>query len=82
MMVEGEGYKFVPSQAAMVKSVLGIIDHFVSMMNTIPRIEGEIGKSSGGVRLLTVATIEEEKVTLSKARLQVTAVTLPLHYRY
>ena len=40
------------------------------MMNTIPRIEGEIGKSSGAVRLLTVATIEEEKVALSKARLQ------------
>ena len=75
MMVEGEGFKFVPSQPAMVKSVLGIVDHFVSMMNTIPRIEGEIGKSSGAVRLLTVATIEEEKVSLSKGRLQVTPST-------
>lgn len=27
----------------------GIVDHFVSMMNTIPRIESEMGKSSGTV---------------------------------
>eukprot|EP00965_Chrysotila_dentata_P011246 366296-Pleurochrysis_carterae.AAC.1 len=69
MLVEGEGFKFAPSAAAVVKSLLSTIDHFVTMMNTIPRIEGELGKSGGSARLLVVANVDEEIVTSAKARL-------------
>ena len=71
MQVEGETYSFSPSLPTMLKAVLGIIDHFVAMLNTIPRIESELGKGvATGGRLLTVATPDEEVVTAAKARLQ------------
>ena len=47
-----------------------MVDQFVAMMNTIPRIEDELGKGAGGARLLTVASVEEEMVMLAKQRLQ------------
>ena len=72
-MVEGEGFKFAPSTQGVAKSALSIVDHFVAMMNTIPRIEGEIGKGaggSGGSRLLTVGGPDEEFVVNARSRLQ------------
>jgi hypothetical protein len=70
MVVEGEGFKFAPSTQGVVKSALSIIDHFVAMMNTIPRIEGEMGKGSQGSRLLTIAAVDEEFVVNARQRLQ------------
>ena len=70
MVVEGDGFKFAPSHPAMIKAVLGIIDHFVAMLNTVPRIEGEIGKGGGGARLMTVATPDDEMICNAKARVQ------------
>ena len=59
MVVEGESYKFSPSLPTLLKTVLGTIDHFVAMLNTVPRVEAELGKSTGH-RLLTVATPDDE----------------------
>ena len=71
MLVEGDAFKFAPSQGGLTKAVQGVVDQFVAMMNTIPRIEGELGKSTaGGARLLAVASVEEEMVMLAKQRLQ------------
>ena len=71
MLVEGDAFKFAPSQGGLVKAVQGVVDQFVAMMNTIPRIESELGKgTAGGARLLTVASVEEEMVMLAKQRLQ------------
>ena len=67
--VEGEGFKFAPSMSSMVKHVLDIIDYFVAMMNTIPRIESELGKAAGGARLLSVATVDDELVVEAKTTL-------------
>ena len=72
MLVEGDTFKFAPSQGGLTKAVQGVVDQFVAMMNTIPRIEGELGKgAAGGARLLAVANVEEEMVMLAKQRLQV-----------
>jgi hypothetical protein len=38
------------SAQGVAKAVLSIIDHFVAMMNTIPRIESELGKGAGDGR--------------------------------
>ena len=71
MLVEGDTFKFAPSQGGLTKAVQGVVDQFVAMMNTIPRIEGELGKgTAGGARLLAVASVEEEMVMLAKQRLQ------------
>ena len=40
MLVEGDAFKFAPSQGGLTKAVQGVVDQFVAMMNTIPRIEG------------------------------------------
>jgi dynein heavy chain len=70
MLVEAEAYKFSPSLPTLLKTVLGTIDHFVAMLNTVPRVEAEIGKATGAPRLLTIATPDDEIVVLAKARLE------------
>ena len=69
MLVDGEGYKFSPSLPTLLKSVLGTIDHFVAMLNTVPRVEAELGKS-GGQKLLVVATPDDDIVLDAKDRLK------------
>lgn len=52
--------------------MLGVIDHFVAMLNTVPRVEAELG--NGGLnapRLLSVASADDEIVVMAKLRLQV-----------
>mmetsp|Transcript_3023 Transcript_3023/g.9072 ORF Transcript_3023/g.9072 Transcript_3023/m.9072 type:complete len:4073 (+) Transcript_3023:47-12265(+) len=73
MLVEGDGFKFSPSASTMAKAMISILDHFVAMINTIPRIETEIGRAgaANGAKYLTVATVDEELMTLAKQRLQV-----------
>ena len=46
MTSRAEAYKFTPSLPTLLKTVLGTIDHFVAMINTVPRIEAEIGKAA------------------------------------
>ena len=70
MLTEAEGYKFSPSLPTLLKSVLGIVDHFVAMLNTVPRIEAELGKAPGGPRLLTIATADDEVIVNAKAKLE------------
>ena len=70
MQVEAEAFKPSPNLPTLLKTVLGTIDHFVAMLNTIPRIEAEMGRASGGAaRLLTVATPDEELIVQAKQRL-------------
>ena len=70
MLVEAESFKFSPSLPTLLKTVLGTIDHFVQMLNTVPRIEAELGKNTGAPRLLTIATADEDIVLIAKARLE------------
>lgn len=71
MLVEGEGFKFSPSASTMAKAMISILDHFVAMINTIPRIETEIGRASaGGPKYLCVASADEELIVQAKQRLQ------------
>ena len=70
MLTEAEGYKFSPSLPSLLKSVLGIVDHFVAMLNTVPRIEAELGKAPGAPRLLSIAAADDEVVVHAKARLE------------
>jgi len=69
MLVEADAYKFSPSLPTLLKTVLGTIDHFIAMLNTVPRVEAELGKGSGA-RLLTVSTLDDAVVTKAKSRLQ------------
>ena len=69
MLVEAESYKFSPSLPSLLKTVLGTIDHFIALLNTVPRVEGELGKGSGP-RLITVATMDDEIISIAKAKLQ------------
>lgn len=71
MLVEGEGFKFSPSAATVAKSLVSILDHFVAIVNTIPRVETELGRASPGVgRHLAVAAVDEEVIARAKQRLQ------------
>ena len=71
MMAEGDALKFVPTLPTLLKTVLGTIDHFVQMLNTIPRVEAELSKSPTAPRLISVADIATEAIVLSaKARLE------------
>ena len=69
MHVEEEDYKFSPALPALLKTVFGMIDHFYAALNTIPRIEAEMSRTSGS-RLLTVATADEDIIMSAKAQLQ------------
>ena len=68
MAADGESFTFTPSLSTFGKSVLGIVDHFVAMLNTMPRVESELSRGSSS-RLLTVATADEEVVVHAKQRL-------------
>lgn len=76
MIVEGEGFNFLPSTMTVVKSLHSIIDHLVTTMNTMPRIEGEVGRTAAASMpaasrmQLTVATTEDDFVVAAKRRLQ------------
>ena len=70
MLVEAESYKFSPSLPTLLKTVLGTIDHFVQCLNTVPRVEAELGKSTGAPRLLTIASADEDIVLIAKERLE------------
>ena len=65
MLVEGEGYKFSPSLPTLLKTVLGTIDHFVAMLNTIPRIEAEMGRASAGVAAAAIGYTADRAQCLS-----------------
>jgi dynein heavy chain len=70
MLVEAESYRFSPSLPSLLKTVLGTIDHFVQMLNTVPRVEAELGKTTGAPRLLTIASADEDIVLIAKERLE------------
>jgi dynein heavy chain len=70
MLVEGEGCKFNPSAGSLAKTLLAILDHFVAMMNTLPRIEGELGRHTAVGNLLAVCTLDDELIAEAKADVQ------------
>ena len=72
MTAEGDALKFTPTLPTLLKTVLGCIDHFVQMLNTVPRVEAELLKSNTGApRLICVADTATEAIVINaKARLE------------
>ena len=70
MLVEQESFKFSPSLPTLLKTILGIVDHFVQIINTVPRIEAELGRNTGAPRLLTIAAVDEDIVLAAKAKIE------------
>lgn len=70
MVVEAEGYKFSPSVPTMLKTILGTVDHFAAMLNTIPRLDAELGKSASAPRFMTIAAPDDDIILSAKQRLQ------------
>ncbi|KAG8459256.1 hypothetical protein KFE25_014101 [Diacronema lutheri] len=67
MLVEGEGCKFNPSAGSLTKTLLTILDHFVAMMNTLPRIEAELRQRTSAGTLLVICTLDDELIAEAKA---------------